>query len=35
VLQEAERVEGVEDSARAEFKAGGDPVEVFNKYRRL
>jgi 4-hydroxy-4-methyl-2-oxoglutarate aldolase len=35
VLEEAERIEGVEDSARADFKAGADPVEVFNKYRRL
>jgi|ERR1035437_4510937 regulator of RNase E activity RraA len=35
VLQEAERIEGIEDSARAEFKTGADPVTVFNKYRRL
>src|ERR1039458_3980361 len=35
VLKEAERIEGIEDSAREEFKTGADPVEVFNKYRRL
>lgn len=35
VLQEAERIEGIEDAAREEFKNGADPVVVFNKYRRL
>ena len=35
VLEEAERIEGVENSARDDFKTGADPVEVFNKYHRL
>jgi regulator of RNase E activity RraA len=35
VLKEAERIKGIEDAARAEFKKGADPVKVFNKYRRL
>ncbi len=34
-LLEAERIMGVENAARAEFKTGGDPVEIFKKYRRL
>ncbi len=35
VLVEAERIMAIEDLARAEFKQGGDPVEIFKKYRRL
>jgi regulator of RNase E activity RraA len=35
VLLEAERIMGIEDAARLEFKNGSDPVEVFQKYRRL
>jgi regulator of RNase E activity RraA len=35
VLLEAERIMGIEDAARVEFKRGGDPVETFKKYRRL
>jgi regulator of RNase E activity RraA len=35
VLEECERVKGLEDSARVEFARGDDPVEVFNRYRRL
>lgn len=35
VLKEAERIRPIEDAARAEFKTGADPVEVFKKYRRL
>ncbi len=35
VLLEAERVSGVEDAARVDFKRGDDPVEVFKKHRRL
>lgn len=35
VLQEAERIAGIEDAARLDFKKGEDPVEVFNRHRRL
>jgi 4-hydroxy-4-methyl-2-oxoglutarate aldolase len=35
VLVEAERVMGIEDAARVDFKRGDDPVEVFNKHKRL
>jgi regulator of RNase E activity RraA len=35
VLNEAERIMGIENAAREEFKTGADPVEVFKKYRRL
>lgn len=35
VLLEAEKILGIENLAREEFKSGKDPVEVFNKYRRL
>ncbi len=35
VLLEAERILGLENAAREEFKQGHDPVEVFKKYRRL
>ncbi len=35
VLAECERIAGIEDSARAEFARGDDPVEVFQRYRRL
>lgn len=35
VLLEAERIAGIEDAARVDFKNGNDPVEVFNKHRRL
>ncbi len=35
VLQEAERIAGIENSARHDFQAGNDPLEVFAKYRRF
>lgn len=35
VLVECERVMGVEDLARQEFARGDDPVEVFERHRRL
>lgn len=35
VLLEAERIAGIEDAARVDFKRGDDPVEVFKKHRRL
>jgi len=35
VLTEAERIAGIENVAREEFKTGADPVEVFKKHRRL
>jgi len=35
VLNEAERIMGIEDAAREEFKTGKDPMEVFRKYRRF
>lgn len=35
VLLEAERIAGIEDEARVDFKKGDDPVEVFKRHRRL
>jgi regulator of RNase E activity RraA len=35
VLLEAERIAGIENAARADFKRGDDPVEVFKRHRRL
>lgn len=35
VLIECERIAGIESSARAEFARGDDPVEVFQRHRRL
>ncbi len=35
VLDECERIMGVEDNARVEFARGDDPVEVFQRHRRL
>jgi 4-hydroxy-4-methyl-2-oxoglutarate aldolase len=35
VLLEAERVAGIENAARDDFKSGKDPVEVFKRHRRL
>jgi regulator of RNase E activity RraA len=35
VLEEAERIAGIEDAARVDFKRGDDPVEVFKRHRRL
>jgi regulator of RNase E activity RraA len=35
VLVEAERIAGIEDAARADFKRGDDPVEVFKRHKRL
>jgi regulator of RNase E activity RraA len=35
VLLEAERIAGIEDAARIDFKRGDDPVEVFKRHRRL
>lgn len=35
VLTECERVSGMEDEARVEFERGDDPVEVFQRHRRM
>lgn len=35
VLTECERVIGIENKARVEFARGEDPVEVFQRYKRL
>jgi len=35
VLLEAERIAGIEDAARVDFKKGEDPGEVFKRHRRL
>jgi 4-hydroxy-4-methyl-2-oxoglutarate aldolase len=35
VLLEAERIAGIEDAARVDFKKGEDPVEVFKRHKRL
>jgi regulator of RNase E activity RraA len=35
VLEECERVMGIEDDARIEFARGDDPVEVFERHKRL
>ena len=35
VLVEAERIGGIENAARVEFKRGDDPLEVYKKHRRL
>jgi regulator of RNase E activity RraA len=35
VLLEAERIAGIENAARADFKRGEDPVEVFKRHKRL
>lgn len=35
VLLEAERIAGIEDAARVDFKRGEDPIEVFKRHRRL
>jgi 4-hydroxy-4-methyl-2-oxoglutarate aldolase len=35
VLEECERIIGLEDKARIEFARGDDPVEVFKRYRRF
>jgi regulator of RNase E activity RraA len=35
VLLECERIMGIEDSARAEFARGDDPVEVFARHHVL
>jgi 4-hydroxy-4-methyl-2-oxoglutarate aldolase len=35
VLEECERVMGIEDDARSEFARGDDPVEVFERHKRL
>jgi regulator of RNase E activity RraA len=35
VLEECERVMGIEDVARAEFARGEDPVAVFERHKRL
>jgi regulator of RNase E activity RraA len=35
VLLEAERIAGIEDAARSDFKKGDDPIEVFKRHRRL
>lgn len=35
VLEDCERIKGVEDIARTEFARGDDPVEVFQRHKRL
>jgi regulator of RNase E activity RraA len=35
VLVECERIIGIEDNARVEFARGDDPVEVFERHKRL
>ena len=35
VLEECERIIGVEDMARVEFASGDNPVEVFERHKRL
>ena len=35
VLEECERIIGIEDNARIEFARGDDPVEVFQRHKRL
>ena len=35
VLEECERIIGIEDLARGEFARGDNPVEVFERHRRL
>ena len=35
VLTDCERVIGIEDRARLEFARGDDPVEVFERHKRL
>lgn len=35
VLEECERIVGIEDVARAEFRRGDNPVEVFERHKRL
>lgn len=35
VLEECERVMGIEDQARVDFARGDDPVEVFQRHKRL
>jgi regulator of RNase E activity RraA len=35
VLEECERVMGIEDVARDEFARGDDPVAVFQRHKRL
>ncbi|HUK19447.1 MAG TPA: RraA family protein [Bryobacteraceae bacterium] len=35
VLEECERIAGLEDQARHDFARGDDPVEVFQRYKRF
>jgi regulator of RNase E activity RraA len=35
VLEECERIKGLENQARDDFARGDDPVEVFKRYRRF
>jgi 4-hydroxy-4-methyl-2-oxoglutarate aldolase len=35
VLEECERIRGLEDQARRDFARGDDPVEVFQRYKRF
>lgn len=35
VLTECERIVGIEDAARSEFARGDDPLEVFQRHKRL
>lgn len=35
VLEECERIKGMEDHARHDFARGDDPVEVFQRYKRF
>jgi 4-hydroxy-4-methyl-2-oxoglutarate aldolase len=35
VLLEAERIAGIKDAARVDFKRGDDPIEVYRRHKRL
>jgi regulator of RNase E activity RraA len=35
VLDECERIKGLENQARCDFARGDDPVEVFQRYKRF
>jgi 4-hydroxy-4-methyl-2-oxoglutarate aldolase len=35
VLEQCERIKGLEDQARVDFARGDDPVEVFQRYKRF
>jgi hypothetical protein len=35
VLEEAERIAGIEDAARVDFKRGDDPLDVYKRHKRF